>query len=123
MRLIKAEAKARLNELDEAVTLIDEVRTQTPADDVFGVAAELTPWAGDASNQEEVLNEIYKNYAAELFLQGQRFPIHRRFFPHYLDNIDWNNVQRCSLERLNNFYPYPDQERANNPNCPPDPAY
>jgi len=123
MTLIKAEAKARLNQLDEAVELIDEVRTQTPADDVFGVAPELAPWAGDASNQEDVLDEIYKNYAMELFLQGQRFPIHRRFYPNYLNNIDWNTVQRCSLERLNNFYPYPDQERANNPNCPADPEY
>jgi len=123
MKLIKAEAKARMGDLAEAVALVDEVRTQDPADDVFGVGGGLTAWTGDASNQQEVLDEIYKNYAIELFMEGLRFPIHRRFYPNYLDNINWNTVDRCSLERMNNFYPYPDQERANNPNCPADPAY
>ena len=126
MKLIKAEAKARMGgnaNLAEAVALIDEIRTQAPADDVFGVGGGLAPWTGDATNQQEVLDEIYKNYAIELFLQGLRFPTHRRFYPNYLDGIDWNTVDRCGLERLNNFYPYPDQERSNNPNCPPDPAY
>ena len=125
MLLIKAEAKARLGgaNLAEAVTLIDQVRTKNPANDAFGVGANLAAWTGNASDQQAVLDEIYKNYAIELFLQGQRWPIHRRFYPNYLDGIDWNNVSRCSLERLNNFYPYPDQERSNNPNCPADPAY
>ncbi len=126
MKLIKAEAKARLGgnaNLAEAVSLIDEVRTQAPADDIFGVGAGIGPWTGDATNQQEVLDEIYQNYATELFMEGLRFPIHRRFFPHYLDGIDWNIIDRCSLERVNNFYPYPDQERSNNPNCPPDPEY
>jgi len=126
MKLIKAEAKARMGgtaNLAEAVSLIDEVRTQASADDAFGVGGELAPWDGDATNQEDVLDEIYRNYAIELFLEGQRFPIHRRFYPNYLDGIDWNSVSRCELERVNNFYPYPDQERSLNPNCPPDPAY
>ncbi len=126
MLLIKAEAKARMGgntNLAEAVTLIDQVRTKTPADDIYGVGASLTAWTGNVTDQQAVLDEIYKNYAIEMFLQGQRFPIHRRFYPNYLDNIDWNQVSRCSLERLNNFYPYPDQERSNNPNCPADPAY
>jgi len=126
MKLIKAEAKARLGgnaNLSEAVALIDEVRTQDPSADVFGVGGGLPAWSGDATNQQEVLDEIYKNYAIELFMEGLRFPIHRRFYPNYLDNFDWNNGDRCSLERMNNFYPYPDQERANNPNCPPDPEF
>ena len=126
MKLIKAEAKARMGgntNLTEAVTLIDEVRMQTPANDAFGVGGGLSAWTGNATNQQDVLDEIYKNYAIELFLQGLRFPIHRRFYPNYLDGMDWNNTSRCGLERLNNFYPYPDQERSNNPNCPADPAY
>ena len=124
--LLKAEAKARLGgnaNLSDAVALIDQVRTKTPAADSFGVGASLPAWTGDPTSQADVLDEIYKNYAAELYMQGLRFPIHRRFYPHYLDNIDWNSVDRCSLERVNNFYPYPDSERANNPNCPPNPAY
>ncbi len=123
MILIKAEAKARMNLLSDAVPFINQVRTKTATQDAFGVGAELPAWTGNATNQQDVLNEIYKNYAIELFMQGLRLPIHRRFYPNYLDNVDWNNVSRCSLERVNNFYPYPDQERANNPNCPPDPAY
>ncbi len=126
MLLIKAEAKARMGgaaNLTEAVNLIDQVRTKTPANDIFGVGASLGPWSGNANDASAVLDEIYRNYAAELYLEGLRFPIHRRFFPDYLNGIDWNNVNRCQLERVNNFYPYPDSERANNPNCPPNPAY
>jgi len=126
MLLIKAEAKARMGgsaNLAEAVTLIDQVRTKTASNDIFGVGAGLGAWTGNASDAAAVLDEIYRNYAAELYLQGLRFPIHRRFFPNYLDGVDWNNVNRCQLERVNNFYPYPDSERANNPNCPANPAY
>jgi len=123
MLLIKAEAKARMNQLTDAVGYIDQVRTKTIGSDVFGVGASLAGWTGDATNQQEVLDEIYKNYAIELFMEGQRWPIHRRFYPNYLDNVDFNTVNVCTLERVNNFYPYPDKERANNPNCPPDPAY
>jgi hypothetical protein len=126
MLLIKAEAKARMGgaaNLAEAVSLIDQVRTKTAADDVFGVGANLSAWTGNATDATAVLDEIYRNYAAELYMEGLRFPIHRRFFPNYLDGVDWNTVNRCQLERVNNFYPYPDSERANNPNCPPNPAY
>ena len=124
--LIKAEAKARLGgntNLSDAVALIDQVRTKTAATDNFGVGANLPAWTGDPTNQQDVLDEIYKNYAAELYLQGLRFPIHRRFYPNYLDGVNWNTVDRCSLERVNNFYPYPANERANNPNCPDNPDY
>ena len=123
MTLIKAEAKARMNQLPAAVTLINEIRTKTTANDAFGVGAELSAWTGNATSQQDVLDEIYKNYAIELYMQGQRWPIHRRFYPNYLNNVVWNTVDVHSLERVNNFYPYPDTERANNPNTPPDPAY
>jgi len=124
MLLIKAEAKARMGgaNLADAVVLLNEVRTKTT--DVFNVNAGLAAWTGNATDQTAVLDEIYKNYAIELFMQGQRWPIHRRFYPNYLDNVDWTNMSlRKGLERKNNFYPYPDSERANNPNCPADPAY
>ncbi len=123
MILIKAEAKARLNQLTDAVGFIDEIRTKTPAQDAFGVGASLGNWTGDATNKQEILDEIFKNYAIEIFMEGQRWPIHRRFYPNYLDNIDFNSTLGCQLERANNFYPYPDNERANNPNCPPDPDF
>ena len=123
MILIKAEAKARMNQLSDAVSLIDDIRTKTAAQDVFGVGAELSAWTGNTTSQQDVLDEIYKNYAIELYMQGQRWPIHRRFYPNYLDNVDWNAVDVYSLERVNNFYPYPTKERASNPNTPPDPAY
>ena len=123
MLLIKAEAKARMGgaSLADAVTLINQVRTKT--NDVFNVNAGLAAWTGNATDQTEVLDEIYKNYAIELFMQGQRLPIHRRFYPDYLNSVDWSTANPCDLERKNNFYPYPDKERANNPNCPADPAF
>jgi len=126
MLLIKAEAKARMGgaNLVDAVTLLNEVRAKTGVSDVFGVGASLPAWTGNATSQTDILNEIYKNYAIELFMEGQRWPTHRRFYPNYLDTVDWSNMPlRKTLERKNNFYPYPDSERSNNPNCPADPVY
>ena len=125
MLLIKAEAKARMGgaSLADAVTLLNQVRQKTPANDVFGVGASLGAWTGNATDQQAVLDEIYKNYAIELYMQGQRWPIHRRFYPGYLDSVDWNTADACSLERVNNYYPYPQSERSNNPNCPSDPNF
>ena len=125
MLLIKAEAKARMGaaSLADAVTLLNQVRQKTPANDVFGVGASLGAWTGNATDQQAVLDEIYKNYAIELYMEGQRWPIHRRFYPGYLDSVDWNTADACSLERLNNYYPYPQSERSNNSNCPSDPNF
>jgi len=121
MLLIKAEAYARQNDLANAVVNINLVRQKTT--DVFGVNANLAAWAGNPANQAEILDEIYKNRAIELFFQGLRLEDHRRFYPTYIpDEYAPPYDGNCSVERNRNFYPYTYEERFNNSNCPADPA-
>ncbi|WP_116544275.1 RagB/SusD family nutrient uptake outer membrane protein [Pontibacter virosus] len=113
MKLIKAEALLRNNgSQDEALALINQVRTQT-AGDPFSVHAGLPAYSGPMT-REALLLEVYKQRSAELYLSGQKWEDSRRFNrPGPPDNLS---------ERNRNFYPYPDQERRNNPNTPNDPA-
>lgn len=117
MLLNKAEAYARSNDLSNAVTQIDLVRTKT--NDPLGVNAALGNWNGDATNQNEVLEEIYKNRCIELFMTGMRLEDSRRFHPNLLSSP---NPPNTTNERNRNFYPYPTAERENNPNTPADPS-
>lgn len=113
MKLIRAEAILRSNgPLTDAVTLINEVRTQTSGD-IFGVNAGLPAYSG-AVTKDALLVEVYRQRCAELYLTGQRLEDSRRFErPAPPTDIS---------ERNRNFYPYPDQERITNPNTPADPA-
>jgi starch-binding outer membrane protein, SusD/RagB family len=113
MKLIKAEAILRSGgALNEALALINEVRTQTSGDP-FGVHAGLPAYSGPLTT-EALLLEVYKQRSAELYLSGQKWEDSRRFGrPSPPDN---------TTERNRNFYPYPDQERLNNPNTPNDPV-
>lgn len=113
MKLIKAEALLRSNgSLEEALALINEVRTQTSGDP-FGVNAGLPAYSGLVT-REALLLEVYKQRSAELYLSGQKWEDSRRFGrPGPPANL---------TERNRDFYPYPDQERRNNPNTPNDPA-
>jgi starch-binding outer membrane protein, SusD/RagB family len=113
MHLIKAEAYARLGDLSSAVDEINAVRTKTPAQDPFGVGASLPAYSGPVTT-DSVLTEIYRQRCAELFLTGMRFDDERRF--------DRPAPPADMTERNRIYYPYPDQERLNNPNTPPDPA-
>lgn len=115
MLLNKAEAHARLNQLPNAVTNLNLVRQKT--DDPLGVNAGLPAWTGNANSQADVLEEIYKNRAIELFLTGLRLEASRRFHP----GLD-PTVNNLTNERNRNFYPYPSIERDNNSNTPADPA-
>ncbi|MCB0262874.1 MAG: RagB/SusD family nutrient uptake outer membrane protein [Calditrichia bacterium] len=115
MLLNKAEAHARLNQLPNAVTNLNLVRQKT--DDPLGVNAGLPAWTGNANSQTDVLEEIYKNRAIELFLTGLRLEASRRFHP----GLD-PTVNNLTNERNRNFYPYPSIERDNNPNTPANPS-
>tara|TARA_Y100000034_G_scaffold111192_1_gene143974 strand:- start:794 stop:1804 length:1011 start_codon:yes stop_codon:yes gene_type:complete len=114
MLLNKAEAYARLNQLSDAAINLNLVREKI--DDPLGVNAALLAWTGDVNSQTDILEEIYKNRAIELFLTGMRFEDSRRFHPN-LDPTDDN----LTNERNRNFYPYPSIERDNNSNTPEDP--
>ena len=112
IHLIKAESYARMGDLDDAIEYIDAVRTKTPGEDPYGLGAGLPAYTGPET-EEAVLEEIYRQRAAELFLTGLRWEDNRRFNrPGPLDP---------EPERNRNFYPYPNTERTNNPNTPPDP--
>ena len=104
--LIKAEANARLSNLDEAVNQLNIILTKNS--DPWGVAAGMTTYNGPKT-QEDILTEIYKQRGIELFLSGLRLEDSRRF-------------NRPTSERNRNWYPYPLSERNNNTNTPADPV-
>jgi hypothetical protein len=112
--LLKAECLARQDQVTEAIAELDKVLTKKAADDVFGVAANLPAYAG-AQTKEAVLEEIYRNRCIELFMSGLKLEDSRRF----------GRVASATVltERNRNFYPYPFNERDNNPNTPPDPTF
>ncbi|MBE7178033.1 MAG: RagB/SusD family nutrient uptake outer membrane protein [Mucilaginibacter polytrichastri] len=113
MRLIKAESILRSNgSTTDALAEINAVRTQTSGDP-FGIYPGLAAYAGDPS-REALLVEVYRQRCAELFLSGQKWEDTRRF--------NRPAAAAGGAERNRNFYPYPDQERLNNPNTPADPA-
>jgi len=116
MLLNKAEAFARQNQLSEAVIQLNLVRQKN--NDPLGVNANLPAWTGDETNQNAILEEIYKNRCIELFLTGLRFGDSKRFHPNFVVPTEANTTN----ERNRNFYPYPTIERENNPNTPADPA-
>ncbi|MBT9394290.1 hypothetical protein KLP40_14050 [Hymenobacter sp. NST-14] len=118
MRLIRAEANLRAVTPDLAAALLDinAVRTQT-AGDPLGVNAALPPYAGPET-VAALLQEVYKQRSAELFLSGLHLDDSRRFGR----PAPAPNQPISQTERSRNFYPYPQQERINNPNVPADPA-
>ena len=112
MRLIRAEAFARLDRLPEAVAELNAVRTQAPAADPFGVGGGLPAFA--STSKPAILDAIYYERAVELYLQGMRLEDNRRF--------GYAAPETPGATRTRTFYPYPNAERDNNPNTPPDPA-
>lgn len=113
MLLIQAEAYARKNDLVNAKLFLDRVLTKTPAQDIYGVGADLPPYAG-LLDQASLLLEIYKNRRIELYMSGMALEDSRRF--------NRPGPGTANAERTRNYYPYPQQERDGNTNTPPDPA-
>lgn len=113
MYLIRAEAHLRLNQPQAAVDQINEVRTKEASEDVFGVGANLGPYTG-GTDEASLEEEIYRQRSAELFLTGMRLEDARRLGrPAPAEGLE--------SERNRNYYPYPQQERINNPNTPENP--
>jgi hypothetical protein len=108
--LIKAEAYARQNppDLVNALIELNKVVTKKPANDPFGVGADLLPLVG--LTQQQILDQIYKHRSIELFMSGLKLEDMRRF-------------ARPNAERRRNFLPYPFLERDNNSNTPADPLF
>ncbi len=114
MHLIKAEAYLNQGNISAAIDEINAIRTKTPGEDPLGIGANLAPYAGPAT-EEAVRAEIFRQRAAELFGQGLRLEDARRLGQPGPNPDD-------AYQRSRNFYPYPSNERKNNPNTPPDPA-
>jgi hypothetical protein len=109
--LIKAEAYARKNDLVNALTEVNRVRTKTAASDPAGIGAGLPPkTAAQLSTQAAMLEEIFRQRQYELFITGLLLGDSRRF-------------GKPNSDRTRNWLPYPDTERLSNPNTPPDPAF
>ena len=79
MKLIRAEALARKNQLAEAAVLINQVRTQTSSGVDEPVAGLPTLPATALDTQQEVLAAIAYERRYELFMQGLRWEDTRRF--------------------------------------------
>ncbi|GGI26590.1 RagB/SusD family nutrient uptake outer membrane protein [Pedobacter mendelii] len=109
--LIKAEAYARqaTPNLSSALTELNKVVTKTAAADPFGVGANLPALTGTYT-QQQLLDLIYKNRCIELYMSGLKLEDMRRF-------------SQPLTDRKRNFFPYPFQERDNNPNTPADPTF
>ncbi|MBU6219527.1 MAG: RagB/SusD family nutrient uptake outer membrane protein [Bacteroidetes bacterium] len=111
--LIKAEALARKNQLSDAKVELDKVLTKKASEDIFAIGADLPAYSG-ALTQEALLKEIYRNRCIELYMSGLKLEDSRRFLR--------PGPGASGAERTRNFYPYPNNERDNNPNTPADPA-
>ncbi len=117
MKLIIAEANLRKGSPDmaAAATAINDVLTDT--NDVFGINANVASYSG-ANTVDALLNEVYRNRRAELFLTGMSLEDSRRF-----DRPQPSGTSMIYTEERNrNFYPYPITERNSNPNTPSDPS-
>lgn len=117
MNLIIAEANLRSGtpNLGAATAALDEVLTDT--DDPFGVNADVAAYAGP-NTVDALLDEVFRNRRAELFLTGMSLEDSRRFGRPEPSGAAMNYDE----ERNRNFYPYPDLERNSNPNTPADPT-
>ena len=113
MNLIRAEAHLKLGNLPAAVQEINAVRTKTAAQDPVGLGAALPPYSGPVT-VDALTTEIYRQRASELYLQGLRWDDSRR--------LGRPGPPATLEERNRNFWPFPDQERRNNPNTPANPV-
>ena len=113
MILIRAEVLARKSQFVPAVTEINRILQKTAAADAWGVGANLPAYSG-ALDQASLLTEIYRNRCIELFMSGLKLEDTRRF--------GRPAAGTAGAERNRNWYPYPDSERFNNSNTPPNPA-
>ncbi|WP_340063936.1 RagB/SusD family nutrient uptake outer membrane protein [Ascidiimonas aurantiaca] len=117
MNLIIAEAHLRKAspDISAAIAAINAVRTDT--DDAFGINADIDPYSGEQT-VNALLDEVYQNRRAELFLTGMSLEDSRRFGRPEPSTA----IQVFTDERNRNFYPYPETERNNNTNTPADPS-
>ena len=79
MRLIQAEVYARQGNLTQALTLLNQVRTQCTATQDEPVACLPALTAAQVPTQQAMLDAILREREYELYLQGVRWSDLRRF--------------------------------------------
>jgi hypothetical protein len=124
MRLIEAEAMLVSGDWEDAMTLINQVRTRNISD-VTGQP--LEPW--QANSLEEAWTFLKRERLIELWLEGRRAPDERRWAagnaPGSTDTPDWEDPSHPGhtplfLQNPRSFcFDIPDSERDLNPNVPP----
>ncbi len=117
MDLIIAEANLRKSspDTDAAVNALNDVLTDSS--DPLNVNAGLDAYSG-VETVDALLDAIYTNRRAELFLTGVSLEDSRRFNRPEPSGQSRNFAE----ERNRNFYPFPESERNSNPNTPQDPS-
>jgi starch-binding outer membrane protein, SusD/RagB family len=115
MRLIKAECLAQ-SDLPGAVAELNGVIKKKPADDAWGVGADIAAGYTGAATKDAILTEIYRQRCLELAFSGLRFEDSRRL------GRPGPDAAAATRERNRNFIPYPQTERDNNTSTPADPA-
>jgi starch-binding outer membrane protein, SusD/RagB family len=115
MRLIKAECLAQ-SDIPGAIVELNGVIKKKPADDVWGVGADIAAGYTGAATKDAVLAEIYRQRSLELAFSGLRFEDSRRL------GRPGPDAPAATRERGRNFIPYPQSERDNNTATPADPA-
>jgi starch-binding outer membrane protein, SusD/RagB family len=115
MRLIKAECLAQ-TDVAAAIVELNGVIKKKPTDDPFGVGADIAAGYTGAITKDAVLAEIYRQRCLELAYSGLRFEDSRRL------GRPGPDAAAAVRERNRNFIPYPQTERDNNNQTPPDPA-
>ena len=113
MRLIKAECLAQ-SDIPAAIVELNGVIKKKPADDPFGVGADLAAGYTGAATKDAVLAEVYRQRSIELAYSGLRFEDSRR--------LGRPGPDAATRERGRNFIPYPQTERDNNSATPADPT-
>ena len=115
MNLIRAEAFARTDRPVLAVDEINAIRTKEAGDDIYGIGANLPEYTGGV-DEASLIEEIYRQRRAELFLTGMSMEDMRR-----MDRPAVSGSPALTDERNRNYYPYPEQERQSNSNTPSNP--
>lgn len=112
MRLIKAESLLRQSSPDipQALDIINDILKKSPSGDPLGIGANISAGFTGSADVNALLTEIYRNRCIEMFHSGLKLEDMRRF-------------NRPENERGRNFFPYPLDERNNNPNLPADPPF
>jgi hypothetical protein len=115
IRLIKAECLAQ-SDLPGAVAELNAIIKKKPAEDAWGVGADISAGYTGAATKDAILAQIYRQRCIELAYSGLRFEDSRRL------GRPGPEAPLASRERNRNFVPYPQSERDNNTSTPDDPA-